>query len=58
MAQPEPWKLTSAILSSSTLSQTRSWSPQRGLYPSAERDASGISRKFRGDRLWSRMMLW
>src|SRR3989338_5868390 len=58
MAQPLPWNDTSLIWSPSTLSQMVSWSPHSGFFPSACALASSITRKLRGRRLWSRMMLW
>jgi hypothetical protein len=58
MAHPDPTKLTSAMTSPSMRSQTVSWSPHSGFRPSARRFAPAISPKFRGRRLWSRMIDW
>src|SRR5215469_8579361 len=58
MAQPVPMKLTSAIRSWSSLTHSLSESPQSGLRPSTVRSASGISRKFLGFRLCSRISSW
>src|SRR6476646_7561766 len=58
MAQPVPMKLTSVMRLFSSLTQSLSESPQSGLRPSTVRSASGISRKFRGFRLCSRINSW
>src|SRR5215468_7776675 len=55
MAQPRPWKPTSATLPSSMVRNTATLSPHRGLSPLASWLACSGRRKFRGWRLWSRM---
>src|SRR5882672_3022927 len=55
MAQPRPWKPTSATLPSSMVRNTATLSPHKGLSPLASRLAWSGRRKFRGWRLWSRM---
>jgi hypothetical protein len=44
MAHPTPWNAASLIVSPSSRSQTVSWSPQSGLWPSARWSASSIAR--------------
>src|SRR5262249_45034732 len=58
IAQPLPMKLTSAIRSWSSLTHSLSESPHSGFRPSTVRSASGISRKFLGFRLCSRISSW
>ena len=57
IAQPDPWKLTSAITPCRRRRYTVRRSPHSGLNPSALRPPS-ITRKFRGRRLWSRITSW
>ena len=58
MAQPEPWKETSATRSPSIFTNTWYRSPHRGFNPSALAVASAMIRKFRGFLPWSRMTSW
>ena len=58
MAQPSPSKLMFVIDPSSTSRYTVTWSPHRGLVPSACRLALGRRAKLRGLRWWSRITSW
>ena len=58
MAQPLPVNLMSCTRPFSMISDSSSWSPQRGLWPSAWCVQASSFPKFRGFLLCSRMTCW